>query len=213
MKIRTTIAASLVALTLPVAPLMAHDGEITVNCEVASVNFSNFGYKNVADAEVVVRNSSVTEVHKHSWKGATSSVNVPVAHLANGSPIIVSVTWTGTHKGSAGPVSSPSNCNPPAKPEEPVTPVTPVVPPAPPVAPPPSKNKPVIDCAYLRSKGAGLKWLRQYNCVTVRKSLTCADLKRRGAGRAWYKRNGINYWDCHVPKSKPGIPAVAGEHR
>lgn len=99
--------------------------------------------------------------------------------------------------------------NPQPEPETPSTPEV-VTPEEPTVPVTPSVDKPrVIDCAYLKSVGAGIKWQRKFGCI---KPLTCKDLKARGAGRKWYVKLKINYYECNVPKPKPGpvLPPVTG---
>lgn len=147
---------------------------------------------------------------------AGAIVTVPLPSLPSPSTVTVRV-------GGERPLSVVVECAPLAPPPPlPAPDLPPSAPPAPPVEVPRDWT-PTCAALIAQYPGAGPARRAAWGCparavsVTPQRStprrITCAYLRRVGAGPRWYAARGWYYRCAPGPRSRPAIPAVAGEYR
>lgn len=205
--IRTTIAAGLAGAAWAfAAPVASANVAIGVACPAnsaeATVTLDRFAPgRTISGSLLVTLDGDTVHVGSHRFVGPSSTVTLT---LPRGTGRLVGAFAVGAERWAAAVDvacgDGPEPALPPGPPGEP-EPSVPVAPGDRPGVTPPPPPGPRIDCAYLRSVGAGRRWLVRLGCVRPQPRITCRELIRRGTGPRWY-------WRYRCPMPTPPRPPV-----
>ena len=214
MKHRGTLTTTFVVLAALLGGLLTSMamGNITPNCSPTGVSVALTGFSGTHDVTWSITTTDGV-ILKSGKTTVTNNGTLEVAlDVAENTPVIVNGTWgpgprdTQSKPTTAKCIEPPVTTTTTTTSTTPTTPMTTTPTTTTPTTTTPTTTTPVRDCAYLKSVGAGKKWLQKFGCI---KRLTCADIPK-GAGRAWYE--GRLGFKCPnpfriPPKQQPAVTA------
>lgn len=162
------------ALLASAAPATAHNAGLTIDCDQATIGYSQFPWWMDSTITWDITVNGQTHVTGSRVVRRTGAINIPLA-ITGTKDVVFNVSWVSDLNDRrvlrdtlVCPEPTPPVIDPPPPPaptDPPPVITTPVVTPPPvPTPPKPVKPKP-LNCVQLKAAGAGINWLRKRGCV------------------------------------------------